>query len=246
MVHAPNIRMFMMITQYLKTTISRNIGKAVIILAMVCFEGHSDLYYAQASQLSSVSDTYITHEIIFSGPRQEISLKIPDDPGFSSFAISVPNVISRSGQPTIIGFRWLKTHGWKGIVDLRVGGESGLIGDDTNIKEFKELHFNYLALPINNKSVPSDQQAQKFLEFVTNPLNQPIHVHCYAGVGRTGVMIALYRYMVQGWPIDKAISESRLFRGGVNKIQKNWLERWAQEHKPGSYGKPQRHAVVPK
>ena len=168
--------------------------------------------------------------------RRVIPLKIPNDPGFSSFAISVPNVISRSGQPTIIGFRWLKAHGWKGIVDLRVGGERGQIGDDTNIQGFNELHFNYLALPITDNSVPSDQQAQKFLEFVTNPLNRPIHVHCYAGVGRTGVMIALYRYMVQGWPIDRAISESRLFRGGVDKIQKNWLERWAQEHKPGSYG----------
>jgi protein tyrosine/serine phosphatase len=200
----------------------------------------------QASQSNSISDTYIGPEIIFSGPRQKVSPEMPDDPGFSSFATSIPNVISRSGQPTIIGFRWLKDHGWKGIVDLRVGGENGQIGDDTNIQGFNELHFNYLTLPIADGSVPSDQQAHKFLEFVTNPLNQPIHVHCRAGVGRTGLMIALYRYMVQGWPIDEAISESRLFSGGVNAIQKNWLERWAQAHKSGSYEKPQGHVVVPK
>jgi len=100
---------------------------------------------------------------------------------------------------------------------------------------FNELHFNYLFIPIVDNSVPSEQQARQFLEFVTNPVNQPVHVHCHAGIGRSGVMIALYRYMVQGWPMDRAIGESRLYNGGVNVIQKTWLRDWAKAHKPGSY-----------
>lgn len=219
-------------------------SKVAVILAAACFviglQGHLELY-AQASQSNNASATYRGPEIVFSGPGQRVSSETPNDPGFWSFTISVPNIISRSGQPTIMGFRWLRDHGCKGVVDLRMSGENGQIGDDTNIQGFNELHFHYLALPIVDGFVPSDQQAQKFLEFVINPLNQPIHVHCRAGVGRTGVMIALYRYMVQGWPIDKAISESRLFRGGVNMVQKIWLERWAHAHKPGSYASPHEH-----
>jgi protein tyrosine/serine phosphatase len=85
--------------------------------------------------------------------------------------------------------------------------------------------------------VPSDKQVQEFLEFVTSPYNQPVHIYCHAGVGRTGVMIALYRYMVQGWPMLAAIIESHLRGSGINKTQANWLKSWAQKHKRGSFSK---------
>jgi atypical dual specificity phosphatase len=210
----------MTIISFLNTLISQ--GKvAVVILVAACFVIGAKAY----------SDQSTNHEIVFSGPHQKTLPQIPDDPGFWSFTISDQNVISRSGQPSIVGFRWLKDNGWKSVVDLR------LELDDTLIEGFKDLHFNYLALPIHDFFVPTDQQAQEFLDFVTDTRNQPVHIHCYAGVGRAGVMTALYRYMVQGWPMDKAISESRLFGGGPDKVQIDWLKKWAQAHKPGSYEK---------
>jgi len=202
----------------------------VVMLVVICFvlgvNGNSDLSYAQPSGTSDASDLVLGHKIVYVGPRQNISFEAPGDSGFCSFAIPVTNIISRSGQPTINEFCWLKDHGWKSVVDLR-------ISNDAKIQGFNELHFNYLVLPIVDNTAPSDQQAQKFLKFVTNPINQPVHIHCHAGIGRTGVMIALYRYMVQGWPMDKAISESRLFGGGVNQIQENWLKIWAKTHRTG-------------
>ena len=174
-------------------------------------------------------------DIVFVGPRENIPEDAPVAYGFWSFAIPVPGVLSRSGQPLIGEFRWLREQGWKGVVNLRVDGERDEVGDDAKIPGFNELGFNYLPLPIIDGHPLTDEQAKKFLEFVINPANQPTHVHCRGGIGRAGTAVVLYRYAVDGWPLDKAIEESRPFRGGISDAQKRWLEKWAAAHPPGEY-----------
>ncbi|MCL5772850.1 MAG: sulfur transferase domain-containing protein [Firmicutes bacterium] len=187
-------------------------------------------YLAQKTTLTTPAP-----EIIFVGPRKNIPEDAPNEYGFWSFAIPVPGVLSRSGQPLLSEFKWLKAKGWKSDINLRTDGERGEVGDDSKIKGFKKLGLNYLYLPIADGSPPTEAQAKTFLNFVTNPANQPAHVHCRGGIGRTGVMVALYRYSIQGWPMDKAIQESVLFSGGVSESQRKWLLNWAKHHKPGSY-----------
>lgn len=165
--------------------------------------------------------------ITFVGIRQNIPKDAPIQYGFWSFAESVPGVLSRSGQPLLSEFQWLKNKGWKGNVDLRTDGEYNSIGDDSKIPGFTALEFHYLYLPIIDGHAPTDDQARQFLAFATNPENQPVHVHCRGGYGRAGTMIALYRYSAQHWPMNKAIDESRLFHGGVSPAQTTWLLNWA-------------------
>jgi protein tyrosine phosphatase (PTP) superfamily phosphohydrolase (DUF442 family) len=174
--------------------------------------------------------------IVFVGPRQGIPSNAPKDYGLWSFAMPVPNVLSRSGQPLLSGFKWMKENGWKSDIDLRVDGERGEVGDDRKIPGFNALALNYLALPIADGSPPTDAQAKEFLDFVINPANQPAHVHCRGGIGRAGTMVVLYRYSVQGWPMDKAIEESRAFQGGVSEGQVKWLNKWASANVPGGFG----------
>jgi len=172
-------------------------------------------------------------EIKFVGPREGLPKDAPKDYGLWSFAMPVQGILSRSGQPLLSGFQWMKANGWNGVVDLRVDGERGEVGDDSKIPGFNKLGFNYLPLPIIDGQPPTNEQAEKFLTFVKNPANQIVHVHCRGGIGRAGTMVALYRYAVQGWPLEKAIEESKPFQGGISEAQIRWLKKWAENHKPG-------------
>lgn len=174
-------------------------------------------------------------EIKFVGPREGLPENAPKDYGLWSFAMPIQGVLSRSGQPLFSGFKWMKENGWKSVVDLRIDGERGEVGDDRKIVGFNALGLNFLSLPLVDGIPPTNEQAKQFLVFVTDPVNQPAHVHCRGGIGRAGTMVVLYRYAVQGWPMDKAIEESRAFQGGISDLQKKWLEKWATQYKPGEY-----------
>ena len=170
------------------------------------------------------------------GPGGNVSDGAPEKKELKLFAISVPGVLSRSGQPTIDGFKWLKDNGWKSVVDFREDGEKdNSYSVDSKLPGFNELGFNFLSIPIKDGTIPSIEQADQFLKFATDPKNQPVHVHCAAGIGRTGIAVALYRYSVQGWPMEKAIEEADLFTKSINASQKNWLMKWAGNHEAGKY-----------
>lgn len=177
-------------------------------------------------------------KISFVGPRGNVPADAPSDYGFWSFAIPVPGILSRSGQPTLKDFQWLKANGWKSDIDLRIDGDhKPEVSDDALIPGFNELGFNYLKIQMLDGAAPTGAQAEQFLSFVTKPENQPAHIHCRGGIGRAGVMVAFYRYAVQGWPIDQALEEGKLFQGGVSAAQEKFLKKYAQERAPGNYGK---------
>ncbi len=180
--------------------------------------------------LSKTKETDLkTPEIVFVGPRENIPEDAPTAHGFWSFSYPIPGVLSRSGQPTIQEFKWLREHGWKGIVDMRDTIDHGEPGDDRKIPGFTDLGFNYLHLPTPDGHPPTDEDAQKFLEFIQNPANQPVHVHCRGGIGRGGTMVVLTRVKLQNWPLEKAVEESRLYQGGISSAQLHWLERYLNE-----------------
>jgi len=54
---------------------------------------------------------------------------------------------------------------------------------------------------------PNEQDVVKFLRIVTTPSQQPVLVHCAQGSDRTGMMVAIYRIVVQGWSKDDALKE---------------------------------------
>jgi len=76
--------------------------------------------------------------------------------------------------------------------------------------------FSYLHLPIVDFSVPSFEQIDAFLDFVSNPdrNNKKIVLHCESGFGRTGTMLCIYLVKLKGYTADDAIRTVRMKRPG--------------------------------
>lgn len=73
----------------------------------------------------------------------------------------------------------------------------------------KSEGITYFWMP--SEQVPTDENADKFVALMRDPKNLPVHVHCEHGIGRTGVMVALYRTLIDGWTLDAALDEARVY-----------------------------------
>jgi len=85
------------------------------------------------------------------------------------------------------------------------------LSDDPLPRCLVEEHgFEYLHLPVENFAPPRPRQVSRFIRFCQRQLEsgRPVAVHCLAGCGRTGTMLACY-LVWKGMPPDKAIEEVR-------------------------------------
>ena len=111
----------------------------------------------------------------------------------------IKDIIAGSAQIKKLNeLAWLKENGIKAIVTLRLNPL------DKNFIE--SLGFEYLFLPIVR--VPSLIKIKLFLNFVNLMIaqNKPVLIHCRNGLGRTGMMLAMY-LIDKGYYPDDAIKE---------------------------------------
>jgi hypothetical protein len=75
---------------------------------------------------------------------------------------------------------------------------------------YKSAGFAFLCLPVSDGGAPTMEQAQEFVRFVTEQraAQRPIAVHCEAGIGRTGTLLATY-LISQGESAESAIQRVR-------------------------------------
>jgi len=134
--------------------------------------------------------------------------------------------LTRSGLPDDGQWLWLRSQGVKSVVTFL---------PDNNV-DYSKYGFSVLRIPMRSDP-PSEEQAERFLRFIQDPNNQPVHIHCIAGKSRTGLMAALTRYAIDGWPLDRALDEAKHYRQGKDLSQKrvDWLKAWAAKHPAGSF-----------
>jgi protein-tyrosine phosphatase len=92
----------------------------------------------------------------------------------------------RGARPDRAGYRELAAAGVTVAVDLRA--EDDAAEDDAYIEG---LGIEVVHLPIRDGQTPSPDDVDRFLAVVRNSDGQ-IFLHCGAGVGRTGAMVAAY------------------------------------------------------
>lgn len=132
-------------------------------------------------------------------------------PGIDNFGVVEGNscLIYRGAQPEEKGITTLREKGVRTIINLR---------NDPDPREeewAKAAGMRYVHIPSDPLS-PKLPDVQKYLQivagrlaapFVSEPVEGPIFVHCYAGRDRTGLFVAAYRVAEQNWATDQAIHE---------------------------------------
>jgi atypical dual specificity phosphatase len=96
---------------------------------------------------------------------------------------------------------------------------------------FESAGFKFLCLPVPDGGAPTMVQAAEFVRFVAEQraVLRPVAVHCEAGLGRTGTMLAIY-LISQGETVEAAIRRVR----AVEKVavetvrQIQFLEQFAE------------------
>jgi len=122
-------------------------------------------------------------------------------PGVRNFAVVSP-VLSRGAQPTREGFEQLQGRGIRTILDLRWlhGNEKTLAGLGLNSYRLRSKQWH-----------PETEDVVRAMKVIQMPEYQPVFVHCQAGMDRTGLVVAVYRILVDGWSVEDAIAERKAF-----------------------------------
>ncbi|PTX97353.1 hypothetical protein DB346_20325 [Verrucomicrobia bacterium LW23] len=90
---------------------------------------------------------------------------------------------------------------------------------------FTRAGMEYLSLPVRDGGAPTTHQALRFLHFTDEALrnSKPVAVHCAAGRGRTGTMLALY--LIHHFQLDRAETAVE----AVRKVRPSAIETYTQE-----------------
>lgn len=171
--------------------------------------------------MENVKDDFLNAGGAAIGYAEMAGLKYP----VKQYSFQLSSGLTRGSRVDEAGMAKLKAQGFKGIVNL-------CAENNMDAGPAAKNGINALHIPIIDNTPPTDAEVKQFLDFATNPKNQPCYVHCEAGVGRTGVMSACYRMAVQGWSPGQALAEAKNF-GCAMPDQQQFILNFGKELQEG-------------
>jgi protein tyrosine/serine phosphatase len=137
----------------------------------------------------------------------------------------VSDLLYRSAQPTAAGFKELEKLGIKTIIDLTGTHQDPHLMAGTSLK--------YYDIPSKASEV-REGDLLHFLKILTNPAEGPYLVHCHHGADRTGLFVAVYRIVAQGWSKEEAILEMQKGDFGFHNTYTN-IVKYLQAFEPEKF-----------
>ena len=125
----------------------------------------------------------------------------------TNFSWLINDKLAGSGMPTSLSeIDWVLKQGVKSIITMT---ESAL--PESWVKDVKYLH-----VPTEDLSAPDIAQIDEAVEYIHTRIqnNEPVMVHCAAGIGRTGTILACYLVKYQKLSAKDAIGKVRKERPG--------------------------------
>ena len=127
----------------------------------------------------------------------------------------VPDQIYISAMPTRRGLEVAQSrHHFRTIINLfpeETAQRSPLVGDER--KFAREHGIRYVASPSDASPAASNAFLNQTLALAQDPSAWPILVHCHGCMDRSPAWMGIYRFLVQGRPLDEVMQEIERHRG---------------------------------
>lgn len=142
-----------------------------------------------------------------------------------SFNWILPDRLAGSGLPGLMGdldadLEWIRAAGIRHVISLTASALAEALRFDLVVHHF----------PVSDMGIPVPRKAMEICRIVLTAIErgEPVLVHCKAGLGRTGTILACCLVSL-GWPAEEAVSHLRRINGYYvqTRTQETFVQHYA-------------------